>query len=136
MCKFTEYTNVTLGLFPVLNLNGEGADATISMVDGVSLIAERMSEPNAMGATEWAFNAIYHPNVLHSEFDRMESGISVQESVIVFNLDEFVFAFTHFIHNINKTTLADRLGLYALKIDNLTREDIRAMLLVHYMINE
>lgn len=136
MTKLNEYTFITLGSFPVLNFNGEGADATISGVESVSLCATRFSSPDNEGEIEWCFEAKYHRDILKSEFDRLESVITVYESVLVSDLNEFVFAFAHLAHNLNNTTLANRCGYFALKVDNLTREDIRSSLLVNYGISE
>ena len=136
MTKLNDYTFVTLGSFPVLNLNGEGADATIGEVESVSLTATRFGCPDGDGKTEWAFEAKFHPDILKCEFDRIESVITICESVLISDLNEFISGFVHFAHNMNETSLARRLGYFALKVDNLTREDLRSMLLVNYGISE
>lgn len=136
MTKISDYTFITLGSFPVLNLNGEGADATISKVESVSLHATRFGSADSDGKTEYLLEAEFRTDILKSEFNRMESVINVRESVLVSDLNEFISAFAHFAHNLNETTLANRCGFFALKVDNLTREDIRASLLVNYGINE
>lgn len=136
MCKFTDYTDVTLGMFPVINLNGEGADSTIGNVDGVSIIAERLTEPNAGGMTEWIFEAFYLERKVRPEYDRVESVIRIRENVLAFTFDELVSALTRFINGINQTTLANRCGFYALKLNNITCEDIRASLFANYRITQ
>lgn len=136
MTKISDYTFITLGSFPVLNLNGEGADATIGEVESVSLHATRFGSADSNGETEYLLEAEFRTDILKSEFNRMESVINVRESVLVSDLNEFVSAFAHFAHNLNETTLARRCGFFALKVDNLTREDIRASLLVNYGISE
>lgn len=136
MCKLNDRDFITLGSFPVLNLNGEGADATIKTVESVSLIAERLGDTDNNGQTEWAFEAHYHTNLLNNEYDRIEPNIRLYEVVLISDLNEFISAFAHFVHNVNNTSLATRLGFFTLKADNLTREEVRASLLVHYQIDE
>lgn len=134
MCKLSNRSFITLGSFPVLCLNGEGADTTVGGVESVSIYAELMGVYN--GEMEWAFEAHYHRDILADNFDQMNSTVKVYESVIISNLDEFISAFTHFVHNVNETTISRRLGYYALKLYSFTRADIRAMLLVNYGISE
>lgn len=136
MFKFIDYTHVSLGLFPVINLNGEGADSTLGSVDGVSIITERLTDPNAAGMTEWIFEAVYIEREVRPEYDRVESYVHIRENVLVFNYDEFISALTRFVNGVNQTTLANRCGFYALKLNNLTREDIRASLFMNYRITQ
>lgn len=136
MSKLNDRTFLTLGSFPVLDLNGKGADATVSGVTSVSLYATRFGCPDRDGKTEWAFEAKFHRDILKCEFNRLESVITVCESVLISDLNEFISAFAHFAHNLNETTLVHRCGFFALKLDNLTREDIRASLFMNYRITQ
>lgn len=135
MCKFTDYTDVSLGLFHVLNFNGEGADTTICDIDGVCVSAERLSDTSASGKTEWIFEATY-VNDVRAEFDKTDAVIIIRKNVLVFNFNEFVFNLTQFVNEINSTTIATRLGLFALKTDGITREDVRSSLFVDYRITQ
>lgn len=134
MCKLSNKDFVTLGSFPVLCLNGEGVDATVGGVESASVYAELMGVHD--GEMEWAFNVHYHPDILKAAFDQFGSSVMVYESVIVSDINEFISALAHFIHNVNNTTLATRLGYYVLNISNLTRSDIRSVLLVNYGVSE
>lgn len=137
MCKLSDYTTITTGTYKVLNLNGEGADATIGRVDGVSVVAYQISDDlGKYDGVEWQFEAVYHDDPLTSCYERCESAIRIQESVIISDFDEFVSKFTRFINGINDTSLATRLGFFALSVYNVTEADICALLLVNYDVSE
>ena len=137
MIKLSDCVTITTGTYKVLNLNGEGADATIGRVDGVSILACQVSDDlGEYDGVEWQFEAIYHDNPLTSCYERCESAIRIQESVIISDFNEFVSKFTRFINGINDTSLAARLGFFALSVYNVTESDMRAMLLVNYGVSE
>lgn len=137
MCKLSDFNTITTGIYKVLNLNGEGADATISRVDGVSILATQVCDDfGECDGVEWTFEAIYHDDPLASCYGRCESAIRVQESVITSDFNEFVSEFTRFINGINDTSLATRLGFYALSVYGMTEADVRSLLLVNYGVTE
>lgn len=137
MTRLSDYKTISTGIYKVLNLNGDDADATIGRVDGVSILAYQVCDDlGEYDGVEWQLEAIYHDDPLTSCYERCESAIRIQKSVIISDYDEFVFKFTRFINGINDTSLAARLGFFALSVYNVTESDIRALLLVNYGISE